>query len=844
MFQGYSDECSRVLEQAKEYAKATGGLLGTEHMISGMLAVPESDAGKVLIQYGVDPSQYINMVIQEGMRVESFQLSAKMKNVIDSAARKAKMNGLSNVSSLLILAEILKYSDSYGVKALLSLGIDVRSLAQELIGDGAQSFGAQNIVDGIQQILNQFGEDGGNIHINLDGEDLGDLLNSGAGQMNRPKQGGSSNSKLKGLEKYGVDLTDRARQGKLDPVIGRKDEVDRIIQVLSRRTKNNPVLIGEPGVGKSAIVEGLAQAIVKGDVPEMLKNKTIFSLDLTSMVAGSKYRGEFEERIKEAIDIVKANKDIILFIDEIHMIVGAGETEGGSMDAANILKPQLARGELQTIGATTIEEYRKYIEKDAALERRFQPIMVDPPTVEDTILILKGLREQYEKHHKVQITDEAIEAAAKLSDRYITDRFLPDKAIDLIDEAASRKHIGASVMPKDINSIEEEIAKLNIEKSEAVKKEEYLKAGELQDKIKKMQKDYQDKKKEWQSKQSDKELVLTEDDIAQIVSAWTKVPVVKLTQSEADVLLNLEDVLRKRVIGQDEAVSAVAKAVRRARVGIKDPKRPIGSFIFLGPTGVGKTELSKALAEAMFGDENSMIRVDMSEYMEAFNVSKLIGSAPGYVGFDEGGQLTEKVRRNPYSVVLFDEIEKAHPDVFNILLQILEDGRLTDSHGRVVSFKNTIIILTSNIGAADLKKKSVGFGEEASSDSDYEAMKEKEMAALKRTLKPEFINRIDDIVVFRSFEKKDMYAIAKLMVDGLIKRLEERGVKAEITDNAVNVIIDKGFNAEYGARPLRRAIQSMVEDEMATRMLKNEFAIGDSVIVDAEEGNLTFKKKD
>ena len=399
-------------------------------------------------------------------------------------------------------------------------------------------------------------------------------------------------------------------------------------------------------------------------------------------------------------------------------------------------------------------------------------------------------------------------------------------------------------MPKDINNIEEEIAKLNIEKSEAVKKEEYLKAGELQDKIKKMQKDYQDKKKEWQSKQSDKELVLTEDDIAQIVSAWTKVPLVKLTQSEADVLLNLEDVLRKRVIGQDEAVSAVAKAVRRARVGIKDPKRPIGSFIFLGPTGVGKTELSKALAEAMFGDENSMIRVDMSEYMEAFNVSKLIGSAPGYVGFDEGGQLTEKVRRNPYSVVLFDEIEKAHPDVFNILLQILEDGRLTDSHGRVVSFKNTIIILTSNIGAADLKKKSVGFGEEASSDSDYEAMKEKEMAALKRTLKPEFINRIDDIVVFRSFEKKDMYAIAKLMVDGLIKRLEERGVKAEVTDNAINVIIDKGFNAEYGARPLRRAIQSMVEDEMATRMLKNEFAIGDSVIVDAEEGNLTFKKKD
>lgn len=810
----YSQECQMTLEKARELAKQSQGLLGTEHMIAAMLLTEESEGGKIMRDLGIDAEEYVNRNIAFENPKGGYSISNRMNAIMARAILMAAKLNKDEVGSDLVLYSILQDETSWGVKGLIAMG-----------------FYPRNILNMIVQKYN--GEsNSGYSQDDSDSSQYGYSSNSS----------NKSKGQFKEIEKYGVDLTEKAKKGQLDPVIGRKDEVDRIIQILSRRTKNNPVLIGEPGVGKSAIVEGLAQAIVSGDVPEMLKNKTIFSLDLTSMIAGSKYRGEFEERIKKVIDTIKENKNIILFIDEIHMIVGAGETSEGSMDAANILKPQLARGEIQTIGATTIEEYRKFIEKDAALERRFQPIMVDPPSVEDTILILKGIREQYEKHHSVKITDEAIEAAVKLSDRYINDRFLPDKAIDLIDEAASKKHIGASVVPKEVNDLEEKISKLNMEKIEKAKKEKFEEAGKIKAQVEELQKELDQKKSEWKSKKKDVELILNEDDIAQVVSSWTKVPVVKLTQSESEVLLNLENVLKNRIVGQDEAVTAVAKAVRRARVGIKDPKRPIGSFIFLGPTGVGKTELSKALAEAMFGDENLMIRIDMSEYMEPQNVSKLIGSAPGYVGYDEGGQLTEKVRRNPYSVVLFDEIEKAHPDVFNILLQILEDGRLTDSHGRTVNFKNTIIILTSNIGAQDIKKKALGFGD-AKSEISYDDMKEKQMEALRRTLKPEFINRIDDIIVFRPFSDEDMNKIATLMSNNLVKRLKERGIDVEITQKAIDVIVTKGFNVEYGARPLRRALQSMVEDELATKMLMGEFQIGDKVLVDGEEGKLTFSKK-
>ena len=659
--------------------------------------------------------------------------------------------------------------------------------------------------------------------------------------------GGSSSSDISDsdnpLSGLGEDLTKKAKEGKLDPVIGRDAEIERIIEILSRRKKNNPILIGEPGVGKSAVVEGLAQAIVEGKVPEQLKNKKVFSLDMASLLAGTKYRGDFEERLKKALEYLNKEGNIILFIDEIHTIVGAGSSEGGSMDAANILKPQLARGELQTIGATTLEEYRKYFEKDSALERRFQTVAVDPPSVKDTIVILQGLKSKYEEHHGVKILDSAIEAAAVMSDRYINDRFLPDKAIDLIDEAASRKRISGSVMPTDIKAIEDDIKKLDEAIDSYSKMREFDKAKQLNDELDKKKQQLKEMKSGWTKEKTKQELSIDDTDIANIVSSWTKIPVTKITQTESEKLLGMEEILKKRVVGQDEAVEAVARAVRRARVGIKDPKRPIGSFIFLGPTGVGKTELSKALAEAMFGDESLMIRVDMSEYMDKISVSKLIGSAPGYVGFDEGGQLTEKVRRKPYSVVLFDEIEKAHPEVFNILLQILDDGILTDSHGRKVDFKNTIIIMTSNIGASEIKAMpSLGFGTQAEADN-YERMREVQMEALKRTLKPEFINRIDDIIIFRALEDKDMSKIINIMADSLKKRLKEKNINIDISDNAKKLIVEKGSNKEYGARPLRRALQRMVEDELSERILKGEFAIGDEIEVDEKDGALTFAKK-
>ncbi|MDY5933394.1 MAG: ATP-dependent Clp protease ATP-binding subunit, partial [Eubacteriales bacterium] len=648
-------------------------------------------------------------------------------------------------------------------------------------------------------------------------------------------QGGA----LKELEGFGIDLTQKAKENKLDPVIGRDKEIERIIQILCRRTKNNPVLIGEPGVGKSAVSEGLALQIVNDQVPDALKGKKVFSLDMASIVAGTKYRGEFEERFKAALDTVKKAGDVILFIDEIHTIVNAGGAEG-AVDAANILKPMLARGEIQTIGATTIDEYRKYIEKDAALERRFQPIVVDQPSVDDTILILKGLRDKYEAHHKVEITDEAIEAAANLSDRYITDRFLPDKAIDLVDEAASRKRIFAFSLPDDIKKAEEKLASLNYDIKEASHNEQFEKAEKLKVERDKLKKIVDEGRENYDKEKANAKLSIGEEDIAEIVADWTGIPVSKLTEAESKRLLNLENTLHKRVIGQSEAVSAVARAIKRARAGIADPKRPIGSFIFLGPTGVGKTELSKALAEAMFGDENLMIRVDMSEYMDKSNVSKLIGSAPGFVGFDEGGQLTEKVRRKPYSVVLFDEIEKAHPDVFNMLLQILEDGRLTDSHGRTVSFKNTIIIMTSNVGASELNRtQKLGFG----SEDDYDDVRDRQINALKQVMKPEFINRIDEIVVFTPLEKPDVEKIADIMLKNLEKRLKDHGITLEISDEAKAHLVDKGYDKEYGARPMRRTIQRQVEDKLSEEILKGNISDNGKVKITLVDGQLDFSEE-
>ncbi len=644
------------------------------------------------------------------------------------------------------------------------------------------------------------------------------------------------------LAKFGSDLTQKAKQGKLDPVIGRSKEIERVIQILCRRTKNNPVLIGEPGVGKSAIAEGLAQKIVEDKVPEVLKGKTVFSLDLASVVAGTKYRGEFEERFKKALDSIKKAGNIILFIDEIHTLVNAGGAEG-AIDAGNILKPMLARGEIQTIGATTLEEYRKYIEKDAALERRFQPIIVDQPSVEDTIEILKGLRDKYEAHHNVKITDDAIIAAANLSDRYISDRFQPDKSIDLIDEAASRKRIFAFSLPSDIKELGEKIKQLEADKDEASASENYLKANEIKTELDKLKKLYDEGKSDYDKSKENANLSIGSEDVAEIVSGWTGVPLTKITETESNKLLHLEETLKNRVIGQDNAVSAVARAIKRARAGLKDPKRPIGSFIFLGPTGVGKTELSKALAEAMFGDENLMIRVDMSEYMDKANVSKMIGSAPGYVGFDEGGQLTEKVRRKPYSVILFDEIEKAHPDVFNIMLQILEDGRLTDSHGRTVSFKNTIIIMTSNIGSSEIgNMPRVGFGS-LDDENSYDDMKDKQMDALRRTLKPEFINRIDEVVIFRSLDKGDMKSICNLMLANTAKRLKDMDIAISVTEAAKDLLVEKGYDSQYGARPLRRTIQKMLEDKLSEEILSGKLKVGGKIKVDAAEDKLTFSEE-
>ncbi len=649
--------------------------------------------------------------------------------------------------------------------------------------------------------------------------------------------------KYQALERYGRDLTDLARKGKLDPVIGREKEIERVIQILSRRTKNNPVLIGEPGVGKTAIAESLAQRITEGKVPEILKDRRVVTLDLASVVAGSKYRGEFEERLKKIMDEIRHAGNIILFIDEMHTIIGAGAAEG-AIDASSILKPALARGELQCIGATTLDEYRKHVEKDAALERRFQPITVEEPTVEEAIAILKGLRDRYEAHHRVEITDAAIEAAVRLSDRYIADRFLPDKAVDLVDEAASRVRLRAFVAPPDLKNLEDRLEQIRKEKEAAVQAQEFEKAARMRDQEQKAREELERLKAEWQQKKVTDKITVGEDDIAHIVSSWTGIPVKRLAMEESQRLLRLEEELHKRVVAQDEAVKVVSRAIRRARAGLKDPKRPIGSFIFLGPTGVGKTELARALAEALFGDEDAMVRIDMSEYMERHTVSRLVGAPPGYVGYEEGGQLTEAVRRRPYSVVLLDEVEKAHPEVFNILLQVLEDGRLTEAKGRTVDFRNTVIIMTSNAGAQLIRRETaLGFRAAREEERSYEAMKEKIMEEVKRIFRPEFLNRVDEIIVFHSLAEEHLTRIVELMLSRVEERLKENGISLEVTPAAKQRLVKEGFDPVFGARPLRRAIQRLLEDPLSEEMLEGKFKYGDTVLVDVEEDKLVFRKK-
>ena len=835
----FTDECDKVMKAAGRLASyAEDRILGTEFLVAAMLGV-ECDAKQFLQDAGLNEDSVKQLVElnAQGSASNRVLMSERIRKVLDWCSMMAMQSGTATSSPLLLLG-ILNMRDSFAVQRLSALGVDVNDLRKEL-QSYLTSYEEEEDDEPEQDPFDEVRRQVGDFFAGMMGG--GQTPRSAPRRARQPREEEKPNKSgiTKDMEKLGADITQKAREGKLDPVIGRSEEINRIVEVLSRRTKNNPVLIGEPGVGKSAIVEGLAQAIVAGEVPETLRGKTIFSLDVASLMAGTKYRGDFEERMKKLINTIKADSNIILFIDEIHLIVGAGSSSENSMDMANILKPMLARGELQTIGATTIDEYTKYIEKDAALERRLQPIMVEPPTVDETEVILKGLRGKYEKYHGVKITDEALKAAAVLSDRYISDRFLPDKAIDLMDEAMSRKKVSNFMLPQGIKDKEEEVSKLNIDLNHHMERRDFKACAELDAKIKQLKAEIAEEKKNWGQDRAKQELFVDEKDIAEVVSETTSIPVTQLTEKESQRLLRLEDELRKRVVGQDEAVSAVARAVRRARAGIQDKRRPIGSFIFLGPTGVGKTELSKALAEAMFGDENLMIRVDMSEYMDKMNVSKLIGSAPGYVGYDEGGQLTEKVRRHPYSVILFDEIEKAHPDVFNILLQVLDDGHLKDSHGREVNFKNTIIIMTSNIGADAIKKAHLGFG---SSEQDYDDMKERQMEALKNAFRPEFINRVDDIIIFRSLEKEDMRHICQKMLGDVTKRLAERNITFSYDDAACNLLIEKGYNKEYGARPLRRAVQRNIEDTFSEKMLRGEFGEGDAISLTAKDGEFIMEK--
>ena len=810
----YTPQAKEALSLAVGMAESLNhGYVGTEHLLIGLLQEGTGVAARVLEENGVEESKVVELVSQlispntSVQMAENAAYTPRARRVIENSYREAVRFKAAQIGTEHILIAILREGDCVASRLLNTMGISVQKLYIDLLA--AMGEDAPSIKDEMQR------------------------GNSG-------KRGSSTPA----LDSYSRNLTQMALDGKLDPVIGREHEIQRVIQILSRRTKNNPCLIGEPGVGKTAVVEGLAQRIAAGDVPDTIADKRVMTLDLSGMVAGSKYRGEFEERIKKVIAEVVEAKDVLLFIDEIHTIIGAGGAEG-ALDASNILKPSLARGELQLIGATTINEYRKYIEKDSALERRFQPVTVDEPSEEESIAILKGLRSRYEEHHRVEITDDALEAAVKLSSRYINDRFLPDKAIDLIDEAASKVRLSNYTKPSKIKDYEAQIDDLEEEKESAIRDEAYEKAGDIKKKQEKLKEKIRLTLEKWEKEKETRKLVVGENEVADVVAGWTKIPVKKLAQEESERLKNLEGILHERVVGQEETVTAVSKAIRRGRIGLKDPKRPIGSFLFLGPTGVGKTELSKALAEAMFGTESALIRVDMSEYMEKHSVSKMIGSPPGYVGYEEGGQLSEKVRRNPYSVILFDEIEKAHPDVFNILLQVLDDGHITDAQGRKIDFKNTIIIMTSNAGAENIiAPKRLGFGVATDAKADHEFMKGRVMEEVKRLFKPEFLNRIDEIIVFHQLTKEHMKGIADIMLRGIEKRSKEQlGITLTVNEAAKDLLIDKGYDDKYGARPLRRTIQSLLEDKMAEEILDGKLKKGVNVEVDCEEGKLTFTVK-
>jgi ATP-dependent Clp protease ATP-binding subunit ClpC len=802
MYARFTERAQKVLALAQEEAiRLHHPGVGTEHILLGLVREGEGIAAKALQILGVSTDKVqaeVEKIIGMGQgQVSTMTYTPRAKKVIELSIDEARKLSHTYVGTEHILLGLIREGEGVAARVLANMGVSLNKARQQVL----------------------------------------QLLGGDAAELSQDKESAAGTPTLDNLAR---DLTQMARDGKLDPVIGRANEIERVIQVLSRRTKNNPVLIGEPGVGKTAIAEGLAQRIVSGDIPETLRNKRVMVLDMGTVVAGTKYRGEFEDRLKKIMEEIRQAGNVILFIDELHTLIGAGGAEG-AIDASNILKPALARGELQCIGATTLDEYRKHIEKDAALERRFQPITVDQPSPEEALQILHGLRDRYEAHHRVKITDEALEAAVRLSDRYIADRFLPDKAIDLIDEAGSRVRLRTHTAPPNLKELEQRLEKVRGEKDSAVQSQEFEKAANLRDNEQKLKQELEKLKNQWQQTQETKDAKVTADDIAYVVAAWTGIPVKQLAEEESERLLNMESILHNRVIGQEEAVTAVSRAIRRARAGLKDPKRPIGSFIFLGPTGVGKTELARALAESIFGDEDAMIRIDMSEFMERHSTARLVGAPPGYVGFEEGGQLTEKVRRKPYSVVLLDEVEKAHPEVFNILLQVLDDGRLTDGKGRTVDFRNTCIIMTSNVGAEAIKKGGT-LGFKPDNASKYEDMKGKVMEDLKRTFRPEFLNRIDEIIVFHSLDESQITRIVDLMVKDLQKRLAEQDIQFSLTDEAKAYLAKQGYDPQYGARPLKRAIQRYIEDKLSEALLAGTVRKGDSVRIGMNGEELTIEQ--